>query len=278
VVDEYEDRMIVGEVYLLDLRQVVEYINSGDELHLAHNFVFVHLPWDAAEFQTSVGEFERLAERDAWPAWFLENHDHSRVPTRYGAGAGRPALMLVCALRGTAFVFQGEELGLPDAVIPANRIADVDGRDGERAPLPWRSPSEAGPGAGFTTGTPWLPIVADAERLSVARQIDDPSSTLSFARQLIQLRSRTPALQAGAQRSVEAPKEVLCFERSLDGERLLVAINFSSKTVTLTLDAGLQSAAGAELLLSTDLDRTGGRLDLGSLELGPDEGVIIRCL
>src|SRR6476469_9181876 len=71
VIDEYDDRMIVGEVYLLDLRRIVTYINSGDELDLAHNFVFVHLPWSAAAFRASVDDFVALAEPQAWPAWFL---------------------------------------------------------------------------------------------------------------------------------------------------------------------------------------------------------------
>ena len=91
VIDEYDGRIIVGEVYLMDLHRVVEYINSGDELHLAHNFVFFHLPWQAAAFRASVQEFVDLADFAAWPAWFLENHDHSRVPTRYASGPGQRA-------------------------------------------------------------------------------------------------------------------------------------------------------------------------------------------
>ena len=70
---------------------------------------------------------------------------------------------MLYALRGTPFVYQGEELGLPDAEIPPDRVVDVDGRDPERAPIPWRPPSEAGPGAGFTTGDPWLPLTSRAE-------------------------------------------------------------------------------------------------------------------
>ncbi len=89
VIDEYDDRMIAGEVYLLDLHRLVEYINSGDQLHLAHNFVFIHLPWRAAAFRASVEELAALAVPTAWPAWFLENHDHSRVATRYAAGPAR---------------------------------------------------------------------------------------------------------------------------------------------------------------------------------------------
>jgi alpha-glucosidase len=284
VVDEYDDRMIVGEVYLLDLRQLVDYINTGDELHLAHNFVFVHLPWDAGAFRGSVAEFEELAEDHTWPAWFLENHDHSRVATRYASGdprsgerRSRVALMLVCALRGTPFVFQGEELGLPDAAIPPDRVVDVDGRDGERAPLPWRRPSAAGPGAGFTTGIPWLPIVDDAERLSVERQRRDPGSTLAFTRRLIALRSRTAALQWGAQRPIDAGPDVFCFGRELDRERFVVALNFSSRPAPAAIEEDFGGPAVVEL--STGPARpAGGELDPASLVLAPDEGVILRLV
>ena len=127
--------MIVGEVYLLDLKKLVGYINTGDELHLAHNFVFFHLPWQAAAYRASVQEFTELTEVSSWPAWFLENHDHSRVATRYAGEPGsgqrraRVAAMLICSLRGTPFLYYGQELGLPDAEIPADRIVEVDGRD-----------------------------------------------------------------------------------------------------------------------------------------------------
>jgi len=239
----------------------------------------VHRPWDAAAFTTSVNEFERLAERTAWPVWFLENHDHSRVATRYageqgsGARRARLALMLVCALRGSPFIFQGEELGLPDAEIPEDRIVDVAGRDPERAPIPWRPPSQAGPGAGFTTGEPSLPIVADAERLAVESQERDAGSTLSFARDLFHFRTRTAALQAGQQRLVEAAPDVFCFVRELD-ERYLVALNFSSREVALGV--GDRLGRGGVLELSTHPGRDHGALELGALVLEPDEGVIVR--
>jgi alpha-glucosidase len=275
--------MLVGEVYLLDLRQVVEYINSGDELHLAHNFVFVHLPWDARAFRVSVEEFEDLAEDHAWPAWFLENHDHPRVATRYandrdpasGERRARVALMLVCAMRGTPFVYQGEELGLADAVIPPDRVVDVDGRDGERAPIPWRRPSGAGAAAGFSSGTPWLPIVPDAERLSVESQEQDPDSTLAFTRRLIGLRTREPALQSGSQRSIDAARDVFCFVRELGQERFAVVLNFSSRRTPARIGEAL--GADAALALSTHTARlSSGRIDLRKLVLEPDEGIIFR--
>ena len=132
----------------------------GDQLHLAHNFVFVDLPWDCDAFRTSIDDFEALADRAAWPAWFLSNHDTSRAATRFGGAArARASLLILYALRGTPFIYQGEELGLPDAEIPPGRVVDVDGRDPERAPMPWTA---AGPAHGFSDGEPWLPFVADA--------------------------------------------------------------------------------------------------------------------
>jgi alpha-glucosidase len=279
VIDEYENRVIVGEVYLLDLRRLVEYINTGDELHLAHNFVFFHLPWQAAAFRASVQKFTELAEQSAWPAWFLENHDHSRVATRYAAAPGsgqrraRTAAMLICTLRGTPFLYYGQELGLPDAHIPPDRVVDVDGRDPERSPMPWRRPSLAGPGAGFTTAEPWLPIVTGAESLCVESQQQDAGSTLAFVRRLTHLRSREPTLQSGTLRLSGAAADVFCYERELD-RRFLIALNFSSQRVPLV--PGDDAHGPAVLELSTHPGREHGAVDLKDLVLEPDEGLILR--
>jgi alpha-glucosidase len=278
VVDEFPDRMIVGEVYLLDLRRVLAYLAGGDQLHLAHNFVFVHLPWDAGAFRTAIEQFEAQAEPEAWPAWFLGNHDHSRIATRYDASDGddgghgparaRAVALLLTALRGTPFVYQGDELGLPDAVVPPDRVVDVDGRDPERAPIPWRPPSVAGPGAGFTAGEPWLPLVADAERLCVERQAADPSSTLSLVRRLGALRAASPALQTGRQRMLDAAPGVLAWLREDGDERLLAAVNLGLQPRTLA------PAEEATLLVSTDPARPSSAVR--DLVLQPDEAVLLR--
>ena len=110
----------------------------------------------------------------------------------------------------------------------------------------------AGPGAGFTTAEPWLPVVADAERLCVESQQQNPASTLAFVRGLLRLRAREPTLQSGTQRLVDAAPDVFCFERQLD-QRFLVALNFSSRSVPLGLRDGTGSAAVLEL--STDPGR-----------------------
>ncbi len=251
VVDEYDDRMIVGEVALQDLHRIVLYLESGDQLHLAHNFVFVDLPWDADAFRTSIDDFEALADRTAWPAWFLENHDKPRLATRIGAAGARAAAVLLYALRGTPFVYQGQELGLPNAEIPPDRVVDVDGRDPERVPIPW----EPGPGAGFTAGEPWLPV---DDALNARDQAGDPRSSLTLFRRLAALRREQPALQGGTQRTVEAGKDVLAWIR---GDEILAAVNFSDEPRPL--------AARGTLLVSSDPDGTGSGL-------GPHEAVIVR--
>ncbi len=280
VLEEYDDRMAVGEVYILDQARLASYLVTGDELHLAHNFVFLRQPWDARRFRDVIDEFTRLAPPPAWPTWCLENHDHARVASRWdedgrGPDRARAAALLLLGLRGTAFLFQGQELGLPDAVVPPDRIVDIDGRDPERAPIPWERPSVAGPGAGFTTGEPWLPIVEDAERLAVAAQRGDPRSDLALWRRLIDLRRTSPALgPEGAQRMVDAGDGVLAWTREAGDERLLVAINMSDAAVRC--DLGDLGGGPGRLVCSTDPDRPEGDEALRVLGLARDEGVVVR--
>lgn len=140
--------------------------------------------------------------------------------------------------------------------------------------MPWQRPSQAGPGAGFTTGKPWLPVVTDAERLCVEAQQNDPASTLTFVRRLLRLRLREPALQSGTQRPVEAPPDIFCFEREHLGRRFLVALNFTS----LSLPLGPRQEAGrpAEVVLSTSPGRDLGAVQLRDLVLEPDEGLVLH--
>jgi alpha-glucosidase len=278
VLDEYDDRMLVGEVHIYELGRLLEYINTGDQLHLAHNFMFMQLPWEAAAIRASVDEFEALSAGRAWPAWFLSNHDHPRMVSRYGGGKlgearARVAAMLLYTLRGTPFIYQGEELALPDAEIPSDARIDIDGRDPERAPLPWEPPSEAGPAAGFSTREPWLPTVREAERLCVRRQLEDPDSQLSLVHRLAWRRRHDPCLQWGEQRSVDAGDGIFGYVRELDGDAQLVLLNFETEPSKVE-DSGLP--AEAHLELGTDPERHPGPVAVGGLELRPNEGVLLR--
>jgi alpha-glucosidase len=275
VVDEYPDRIIIGEVALYDLHRIVSYLNSGDQFQLVHNFIFAELPWDADAFRTSIADFQALAAEAAWPAWFIANHDKPRVASRYddgdprlGEARARAIGLMLYALRGTPFVYQGEELGLPDAEIPPERVVDVDGRDPERAPIPWRPPSVAGPAAGFTSGEPWLPLVRDAERLNVEAQSADPRSTLALYRRLAALRESMPALQEGSQRLLDAGPDLVAWVRSAGGDDVVAAVNFGLEPVELALPAP------GRLLLSTDPDRVVDDAELADVRLGPSEAVL----
>ena len=289
VLDDYPDTMMVGELWARDLPRFVTFL-TGTGMHLAHNFEFVELPWDADAYRSFIDRFEAETQSvpDLWPCWFLENHDLPRVASRFdeaglGPARGRAILLMLYALRGTPFLYQGQELVLPDAVVPPERVVDVDGRDPERAPVPWERPSQAGPGAGFTTGEPWLPLVGDAEGLCVRAQETDPLSSLHLTRRVAALRRGIPALQDGSQRTLPAAAGVLAWLRETDGDRYLAVVSFATVAVPAGLPADLPDVG--RLLLATSPSRaaggagseaTLGLTDLRELRLAPGEGLLFQ--
>ena len=257
VLDEF-DALSVGEVYLLEVEELVRYLGTGhDQLHLAFNFAFLHSPWNARHFAHVIARTEELFDPiNAWPTWTLSNHDNIRHASRYGAGTAKAAALILLCLKGTPFLYYGEELGLEDA---RGAIGDdVVGRDPARTPMPW----DDSPNAGFTTGTPWLAI-SGRER-NVAAQAKDPNSTLSFYRQLIDLRRHEPALHRGAYTPLLAPPDVLAWRR---GDSIDVVVNLGS------VDA-LIDARGT-IIAATDNARMRERSS-GSLLLRPNEGAVVR--
>ena len=199
VLDGYPgDRMAVGEVYLLDTARVVTYVEGADgpELHLAFNFRPLLTPWDARRWRRQI-EIAAAAHDPvgAWPTWVLSNHDNQRHRTRYGSEArARAAAVLLLTLRGTPFLYAGEELGLGDADIPADRRVDPGGRDGCRAPIPW----DDTPTHGWATADPWLPWPPEADTHNASSELGDPGSTLSLYQHLLRARRQSPALVSGA--------------------------------------------------------------------------------
>jgi alpha-glucosidase len=283
VVDEYDDRVIVGEVTVLDQRQVVGYVNQGDGLHLVHNFNLLHQPWDPGRFRDTVDVFETLVAPYAWPCWLLNNHDNPRAASRYagdgrGARRARVAALVLLTLRGTAFLYQGEELGLEDVPVPREATVDVNGRDPQRTPIPWAPPSQVGAGAGFTSGgRPWLPLTDRAEEVNVATQVLDPSSILLLYRRILEARDHHGALRSGSYEPVETDEAVFGYLRRLGGERLLVLCNFGDHPVRpLRPATAPANAARCLLLLSTAEHREPGEVDLDALRLQPEEGVLLR--
>ena len=217
------DRILVGELVLHDQARVAEYLRP-DELQLAFNFTLLKEEWDAGRMRATIDRtLDALGPVGAAATWVLENHDVTRSPTRFGGGAAglrraRAAALLLLALPGTAFVYQGQELGLEEVDLPDGLRQDPvffrsggarKGRDGCRVPLPWADE----PGFGFTTGTPWLPIPEGWGAVAADAQRRDAGSSLALWRAALALRRATPALREGGFRWLEAPEGVLAFER-----------------------------------------------------------------
>jgi glycosidase len=277
VVDGYGDRMLVGEVYLFDPQEVARYLGRGDELHLAFNFSFLRAAWGAEAFRREVERFERLCPPEGWPTWVLSNHDVPRHASRHdhprlGDARARAAAMLLLTLRGTPFLYYGEEIGMRDVPIPEERMQDPLARtlhprlcrDPARTPMRW----EEGPGFGFTHGTPWLPPGPQPPGTDVATQRADRTSLLWLYKDLLALRRASPALHRGAFAALPAPEGVFAFERRHEEEVARVAINFADAPCRVELG----DPSGARVLPT----RPGapGPSRAGAIALGPAEGVV----
>ena len=241
LLDSYDgDRMMVGEINLTEHDRIVRYYGAADQLHLAFNFVPLYAEWDADVWRATIVDIERVyGPAGAWPTWVLSNHDQRRHRTRYGSESrARAAAVLLLTLRGTPFLYAGEELGLEDAVVPPDRVVDPGGRDGCRAPIPW-TPA---PDHGWASPRPWLPWPPDSSLRCVQRQRAEPTSILHLYRRLLALRRSTPELQAGDMELLEAPDGVLSFRRL--GERALtVHVNFTAEAVPVPAATGTVALA-----------------------------------
>jgi alpha-glucosidase len=275
--DEYEERVLIGEIYLPVERLVQYYGADLRGAHLPFNFQLISAKWDARHLQKLIDDYEAAIPRGGWPNWVLGNHDQHRIATRVGRAQARVAAMLLLTLRGTPTLYYGDEIGMRDVPIPPDRVQDPFeknvpgkglGRDPERTPMQWSNQDNAG----FTHGTPWLPLAADAAECNVAAQEADAGSILCLYRRLIALRRAEHALSVGSFTSIAAEGDVLAYVRR-DGERTyVVALNLGPKPHALLLPKQLRTGA---LALSTFLDRQDEHID-GRIELRADEGVIVR--
>jgi alpha-glucosidase len=230
VLDSYPgDRTSVGEVYLLDMAKVATYYGAGDELHLSFNFLPLWSEWDTAVWRENVERTERDIAPCGWPTWVLSNHDVPRHRTRYGGSEARAraAAVLLLTLRGTPFVYAGEELGLLDADVPPERVLDPGGRDGCRAPLPW----DASPTRGWATEDTWLPWPPEADARHAQAQRADPASVAALYRRLLAARRASPALRTGDLALRDAPAGVLAWDRVDGDDRRTVLVNFTAEPV-----------------------------------------------
>ena len=231
VLDEYPgERTSVGEVYLLDEERMASYLGTADDplLHMSFNFRFLWAPFETGELR---GRLERtlavLGARGATPTWVLSNHDVPRHRQRYGGDElhARMAALMLLTLPGTAFLYQGEELGLVDAIVPPERVVDPGGRDGCRAPIPW----EPADGHGWQAD-PWLPFPPEADRRNVATQLAEPDSILHWYRRVMLTRRAEAGLRSGETVLVDVGDDsVLAYRRG----DLLVALHLGDSEVEL---------------------------------------------
>jgi alpha-glucosidase len=275
VVDEHRPgtHLLLGETAVFDRAQQLSYLGDGDELHLAFNFLVLHAPWDATawrrELEAAIEGHQRVG---AWPTWVLSNHDLPRHRTRYGSEArARAAAVALLTLRGTPFMYQGEELGLQDAVVTSERVLDPGGRDGCRAPIPWIDDPSAGWGP-----RPWLPLPPEAPAHSVEAELGEPDSMLSHYRRLLRLRRQLPVLRVGEIELLDAPDQVVRWRRYLPEEAVSgdgvvreveVAVNFGTEAVHEALRAGKVLGGTRSSTDSSD--------SWADTTLGPDEARIV---
>jgi alpha-glucosidase len=273
VIDEFAARLLIGEIYLPLDRLVTYYGSELGEVHLPFNFSLLETPWNARAVAALIGRYEALLPADACPNWVLGNHDRPRVASRIGEAQARIAAMLLLTLRGTPTLYYGDEIGLPQVSVPADRIRDPFGRnvpglgrDGCRTPMQW----DASPGAGFSSAPPWLPLSEDAASRNLASQSGDPGSLYNLYRRLIGLRRQFPALATGHYRPIPADDDVLAYIREQGSERFLVALNFGPSPASLMLPPEYHG----RVMLSLGADRVGERVR-ERVNLAGDDGVLV---
>ena len=273
--DSYGDRFTVAEVGGDHADREMKLFTEGDQrLHSAYSFLYLYADRLGADLVREGCALWSDEPDQGWPSWTFSNHDAPRALSRWAEGRdpaalARMNLMLLMCLRGNAFIYQGEELGLPQAEVPFDRLMDPEaivnwpqtlGRDGARTPMPWTSQA---PWGGFSTTEPWLPVDPRHLGLSVEAQERDPASTLNIARRLVAMRKDHEVLRTGAMRVVDCEAPLLIFERQDGDARLLCAFNLGHEP------ASWSAPVGAALIEAVNVDGPLG----GSLP--PLAGVVV---
>jgi len=232
VIDEFPERVLIGELYLPLERIVAYYGEHLDGANLPFNFLLIGAPWEARYIASLVERYEAALPHGGWPNWVLGNHDKPRIASRVGDLQARVAAVLLLTLRGTPTMYYGDEIGMHDGAIAADQVRDPFelnepgkglGRDPQRTPMRW-FPRE---GAGFTRGIPWLPIGDHLATCNVASEAEDHASLLTLYKALLRLRRESRALNVGQFRLLAVDDAVMVYERSDGDERYVIALNFT---------------------------------------------------
>jgi len=275
----HRPRYSVGEIHLKDWKEWAGYYGQNlDELHMPFNFNLMQALWNPRALREVVDGLEQALPQGAWPNYVLGNHDKARLASRYGKQNVRLAGMLLLSLRGTPTLYQGDELGMENIVVPPDKQKDPygirvpgKGRDNCRSPMQW----SAAPNAGFASPQvrqTWLPLAPDYKEVNVEHQLADPTSVLALYRRLLAYRRTTPALQWGSYTLVDGlPETCYVYLRQVEAQKVLVALNFANSQENVKLT----KFGSGKIQVCTHMDRNGS-IDLDSLVLRPHEGLIIE--
>ena len=286
-VDARPGRFTVGELFDGGPERAAE-LSSGH--HLVFDWGLVGATWSADAFGRLIEERERIFGPERWPTLVLSNHDQPRQSSRLAAsaaiddvdGVARASALLLLTLRGTPFLYYGEEIGMIDVPIPTDEIVDPPARragpdfpwwnrDQCRTPMAWTD----SPGAGFTTGRPWLRIGADVNQHNVAAESNDPDSVLSAYRRLLGGRRDCRALRVGSFRRVTVTgNDILAYVRRADDDEALVVVNFSTEPRSADWSSEAELAGRWRPIVGTHRDPTGPN-EPGGITLRGLEGVVL---
>jgi alpha-glucosidase len=261
LLDSYPERYAVGETFLESTEKAASYCGA-DRLHATFDFSFTSCKWNPRQYLKTIMNWEKALGPNKWPNYVLNNHDVVRSATRYGwHGNDAPAKVaqaMLLTLRGTPFMYYGEEIGMQDIRLRRDEILDppgkrywpfYKGRDGCRSPMQWNDTQNAG----FGAGKPWLPVHPNYIERNIQAQSADPESLLNFTRRLIQLRRKTPALYCGSFTPLtEDPQNVLAYLRQSGQQKALIVLNFSNSVQKIRLNVSLIKENTWKLALSSD--------------------------
>ena len=276
VIDEFDDRVLIGEIYLPLHRLVAYYGNNLAGAQMPFNFALLATLWSARSIERIIADYEHALPSGAWPNWVLGNHDRPRIASRVGRDQARVAAMLLLTLRGTPTLYYGDEIGMHQVAIAPDQVRDPFeknvpgigvGRDGCRTPMQWDATTHAG----FSTASTWLPLADDYVHENVVNLEADAASILSLYKALIALRKQLPQLVTGSYEPVAAQGDILLYRRVGADGAIVIALNLGAEPVSISSSS---IGFGHEILLSTLLDRQGERIE-GALDLRANEGAIL---
>ncbi|MBR1251769.1 DUF3459 domain-containing protein [Bradyrhizobium sp. AUGA SZCCT0169] len=279
VLDEFPDRVLLGEIYLPIDRLVAYYGRKLDGVHFPYNFALLTAAWEARSIAQLIDEYEAALPPEGWPNWVLGNHDRPRLATRVGPNQVRVAAMLLMTLRGTPTLYYGDEIGMQQAAILPEQVRDPFeknvpgigiGRDGSRTPMQWDGTKSAG----FSEADPWLPVADDFREVNVNSSSKDRGSLYWLYRRLIDLRRKHVALAEGSYKPLMASGELLLFYRELREERILIALNMGPEPITVSFP---EERVSGHVLLSAFADREGEEVS-ARLDLRGNEGLLMKLV